>query len=160
MHCQLRGCSLNKHLPTSELNLKPYMREFRSCCSELAELRDFIKSTLKNYYLSDALTNDIILAIDEAVTNIITHGYDDCDESSLKVGLNITGNKLVVDIVDYGKAFDISDHPELDIEAHNSSYTKGGLGIHLIKNLVDSIEYSSNMNGRTVNTLTLSKKLN
>jgi serine/threonine-protein kinase RsbW len=95
---------------------------------------------------ADVLFN-VNLALDEVVTNIIRHGYDD-DRSERRIGvvLELAGNTLLVTVTDDGKPFDPLQIPPVDVEAAIEHRPIGGLGIHLVRSLMDSLEYRRDTN--------------
>lgn len=150
---------MNRTLHSDTLSLRPFHKEFKSCLSELAGLRSFIATTLENFLLAKAIKDDVTIAIDEAFTNIIKHGTEDCEEQVIKLGLIIEGDSLRISLIDRGKTFDINSHPELNLKEHVCSYHKGGLGIHLIRQFVDEIKYNPSTIQNGENELLLIKKL-
>lgn len=138
---------------------KIFLKEFKSCCSELSNIREFVRKSFDSFSIQPDIAEDVIIAIDEAITNIIKHGYQDCNQSVVKIGMSIEGNYLKTVIKDNGKTFDITRHPDLKPEVHLQEMKKGGLGVHIIKEFIDVIQYSTSTNGRVENTLVLKKKL-
>jgi len=156
---KIQGESLNRYLPNEAIASGPYHMEFDSNRSELAKLRNFVRTSLDTYLLPSKITEDFVVAIDEACTNIIRHGYDDNDGYKLSIALSIIGQNLQIVINDYGKSFDINSYPEVDVITHVSSLKKGGLGIHMIREFVDEIHYQPAINSQTPNQLILTKHL-
>ena len=99
---------------------------------------------------------DVKLSIEEMVVNTIYYGYADEKAHTIEVRLDLRGDQLKVRIIDDGKAFDPRDAKEPDTTAALKDRQLGGLGVHLVKNLMDHIEYRREA-GR--NRLTLTKNL-
>jgi serine/threonine-protein kinase RsbW len=119
----------------------------------------FVRKSFESYSVHSDITEDVIMAIDEAITNIIRHGYEDCNQSIVRISMSIEDNYLKAVIKDNGKTFDITRHPDLKPEKHLKEMKKGGLGVHIIKEFIDVIDYSTSTNGKVENTLILKKKL-
>ncbi|MFA4838239.1 MAG: ATP-binding protein [Candidatus Neomarinimicrobiota bacterium] len=95
------------------------------------------------------------LALDEILTNIISYGYRDKDEHIIDIHLSLQAGALALEIIDDSVPFDPSDAPVPDVNQPLEERKIGGLGIYLVKNLMDEVEYKSD-NG--TNRLTLKKK--
>jgi serine/threonine-protein kinase RsbW len=99
---------------------------------------------------------DVQLAVDEACTNIITHGYADMDPGSVILDLELDTEKLIVSLTDFGRSFEPGNVPVPDIDMPIEEREIGGFGLFFIHQSVDEVEYQANEDG---NTLTLTKYL-
>ncbi len=83
------------------------------------------------------------MVLDELVTNIIDYGYADFDEHPIDVSLSMDGDVLTIKVEDDAEPFNIlkAPEPELDVPLEDRDRPIGGMGIHLIKNMVHGIEY-------------------
>jgi anti-sigma regulatory factor (Ser/Thr protein kinase) len=79
----------------------------------------------------------IILAVDEACSNIIKHSYMNDPKGKIDISIEIHGKELKIHITDYGKQCDIRQMQSRDIE----DIRPGGLGIYIINQVMDSVEY-------------------
>ncbi len=89
--------------------------------------------------------DDVGLAIDEACTNVITHSMGDSQKGNIKVVYKLDSDKLTIVIVDEGEKgqkFSLEDLSPVDKEEYLKTLTKGGLGIHIIKKIMDKVEYT------------------
>ncbi len=106
------------------------------------------------------LPSDVVfavkLAVEELLTNTVSYGYSDLEEHTIEVRLDLRDDQLNVRITDDAIAFDPRDAKEPDTTTALKDRTVGGLGIHLVKNLMDYIEYRRE--GER-NHLTLTKNL-
>jgi serine/threonine-protein kinase RsbW len=102
------------------------------------------------------ILNDLIVALDEALDNIISYGYEPGERSEIMVRLASATGEIVVEIEDAGRPFDPLQAPTPDLSGSLRERKVGGLGIHFIKNLVDEVTYDR-IAGR--NRLRLSKRL-
>jgi len=81
------------------------------------------------------------LALDEVVTNVVRHGFEDATGQELSAVLTVSGGELTTVVTDGGRAFNPLDAPPPDLTAPLSERTLGGLGIHLVRSLMDNVEY-------------------
>lgn len=98
----------------------------------------------------------IRLAVDEVCSNIIEHGYPNGGRGSIELIAESGGREVTIVIVDTGRPFRPEDAPEPDLEAGWEQRPVGGLGWHLIRQMVDDVRYESGPDG---NRLTLVKLL-
>lgn len=100
----------------------------------------------------------IELACDEAATNIIQHAYGGEGNGSLTVGWQQTDNDFVITLFDQGKSFDPMSVPvpEMSADIPIEEVSVGGLGIHFMRTIMDTVAYEFNPAG---NTLTMTKRL-
>ena len=108
----------------------------------------------------DELNMPINLALEEAVSNVMLYAYPDQTDGKVFVeyvrSQNDDGEEMVFTISDNGIAFDPTQRPEVDITLSAEDRAIGGLGIHLVRQLMDTIYYERKENK---NILTLIKKL-
>ena len=105
--------------------------------------------------LDPQLAYAVNLSVDEILTNTITHGYDDEESHRIEVIVRVEGQTLVVVIVDDSEAFDPSRAPQPDVEASLESGDLEGLGLFLVHQMMDRVEYRR-VDGCNVVTLTRS----
>src|ERR1700756_26459 len=86
-----------------------------------------------------AIVNDLNVALDEALNNIIAYGYEPGERSDIMVRLTSAAGEIVVEIEDVGRPFDPLQAPAPDLSGSLRERNVGGLGIHFIKNLVDEV---------------------
>ncbi len=91
-------------------------------------------------------------AIDEAVTNTIDYGWPDGGDHEVTIALTIGANMIEAVISDNGVAFNPLRMPPPDLEADIDMRPIGGLGVHLVKSLMDSVDYRHE-GGRNVLTM-------
>ncbi|NDV20762.1 SpoIIE family protein phosphatase [Pseudodesulfovibrio sp. JC047] len=96
----------------------------------------------------------LTLVLDELITNIIQYGYTDFDEHPIDVSLSMDGDMITIQVEDDSEPFNILEapEPELDVPLDERDRQIGGMGIHLIKNMVNDINYGRK-NGKNVLTL-------
>jgi anti-sigma regulatory factor (Ser/Thr protein kinase) len=81
------------------------------------------------------------LSLEEILTNIIRYGYDDNDEHIIHVRLNLYQGQTYIEVEDDGKPFNPLEVEPPDIHIPLDERPIGGLGIHLVKNHMDSLQY-------------------
>ena len=81
------------------------------------------------------------MALDEALTNVVLYAYPKDCRGTVGIHLSRDGNTITAEIVDHGKPFDPTAHPAPDITLPIEQRPIGGLGIHLVRNLVTSLRY-------------------
>jgi anti-sigma regulatory factor (Ser/Thr protein kinase) len=85
----------------------------------------------------------LALALDEAVTNVIGHAFaEQMPPYRIAVELDVAGPSLVATVIDNGRAFDPSVMAAPDISLPLAERDPGGLGVLLIRRMVDRVEYS------------------
>lgn len=130
--------------------------EIAADLDNLKKVRDFIEETTQLTGLADEITGELLLAVDEAVTNIIVHG---CPEGGCAIELEVQGDpgSCIIRIRDDAPLFDPTTmrEPDLDIPPLERDVS-GGFGVYLFKHLVDQTSYRITPDGR--NELTLLKR--
>jgi serine/threonine-protein kinase RsbW len=122
----------------------------------LPEARAFIRSACQDLHIANETSYDILLAVDEALSNIIEHGYAGLEHGPITVAWRKEAQRLIVEITDSGHAFEPVQPEQPDIEAKLLDGRLGGLGLYLIYNIMDKISYQTTAVG---NTLTMIKEL-
>ncbi|MCX6174444.1 MAG: ATP-binding protein [Ignavibacteriales bacterium] len=115
----------------------------KSTTDNLAVIRDFIKSAANHCGFSEDTTGKIILAVDEACTNIIKHAYKNSPEGNIIIKIKFSDPKFSVSITDEGSHFDPNTVPEPNLREYYKEKRVGGLGMFLIKKLMDEVNYST-----------------
>lgn len=133
--------------------------KYKVGCSieNLKGVRDFVRVSLSKHGVSDLDISEVVLAIDEMCSNLMIHAHH-CNPDEM-FELHVIADKgepLVFEIIDDGSVFDINrfHEPELGNIIHEKR--KGGLGIRLVKSIMDRIEYEQ-ADGK--NICRLSKKV-
>ena len=96
------------------------------------------------------------LALDEVVTNVVLHGFDDCAGQEVVVQMETAEAELRSVVVDGGREFDPMNAPLPDLTAALNERALGGLGIHLVRSLMDRVEYRRE---NAKNVLTMRKRI-
>lgn len=124
--------------------------------SELPKLAEEIEKLANKWELSQTLAMNINLVIEEAVTNIIFYAFAEGEKHEINITVSVNNNKLVIIITDNGIPFDPLTHQKPDITLPAEERTVGGLGIFLMRQIMDKMHYTRNKNQ---NILTLTKSI-
>ena len=137
---------------------KVIIEEFRvpATNDSLKLLRNFVAKTGKKHRFSDKVINAFKLAVDEASTNIIRHSYRD-RRGDITIRAIIKKDSFTVSLIDQGRYFDPTNVKNPDLKRYVAIGKKGGLGIFMIRKLVDDIAYHRTEEG---NELRLTKNKN
>jgi anti-sigma regulatory factor (Ser/Thr protein kinase) len=126
---------------------------------ELARVVELLESFAAQHGVPPELVMELNVVLDEMLTNTMFHGLDEGqDPASLRIDLAfaVRDGSFEIRIEDNGRAFDPLQAPEVDLDADLDERRVGGLGIHLVRNLMDHLEYAR-AGGR--NRLVMSKRL-
>lgn len=121
--------------------------KYKVGCSieNLKGVRDFIRGALKDHGVADLQISEMVLALDEMCSNLMIHSHHCNPEELFELHIEVEkDNPVIFEIIDDGNAFDINQfiEPELGNLVHEKR--KGGLGIRLVKSIMDKIEYQQN----------------
>jgi len=108
----------------------------------LKDIRSFVWKALVNHGLSEMDISTMVLAIDEICANLIIHSHQ-CDPAEfIKININVIKNEgIEFSIYDHGTGFDISKYDEPSIDDLIKTKRKGGIGLILVKKIMDKIEF-------------------
>jgi len=123
----------------------------------LDEIRDFVGNIARDGGFGDKDIYNIQLATDEAASNIIEHAYEGVNDGLFELSCGMQGNAIRIILVDHGEPFDPSVVPTPDLKADLSERKIGGLGIFLMRKLMDEVHYDSRPEQNS-NTLTMIKR--
>lgn len=112
--------------------------ELNASSEVLPPFRKELRQILTQAGWEKKTTEGILLAVDEALTNIIRHAYQG-KPGKMTVCVTATGNKIEITMEDRGKKFDPTQVPPPELPRHKP----GGLGIHFIKTIMDQMIYDS-----------------
>ena len=119
----------------------------------LRVLRKFVTRFGAKYGFTSAELYAFKSAVDEACTNIIEHGYE-YQDGTITLRAVFNNNRLTIELMDNGKSFDFDGVTNPDLEDYVKIRKRGGLGIFIIRRLLDEVDYQSTANG---NILRLTK---
>jgi len=120
---------------------KAYAFELKNDQSELEHLCHKCEELGKSVGLSDKSIFEMNLALDELFTNIISYGFQDHQEHIIKIKITVDDHYLLMRIEDDGIPFNPLESETPDLQCDLEKCQIGGLGIHLIKKMMDDVQY-------------------
>jgi anti-sigma regulatory factor (Ser/Thr protein kinase) len=135
---------------------KELLIKIKNNISEVTHLGAILEEFGETNDISIDLIRKFNLALDEILTNIISYGYEDNNEHIISVDLIKSSDTLTAIIEDDAKIFNPLQVPEPDTSLQVEEREIGGLGIHIVKKIMDSVEYEANGNK---NIIKIQKKL-
>ena len=132
---------------------KEYHLTLSNDIHQITLLEGFIDKMAEENDLDPSLAMSLNLALEEAVTNAIMYAYPQGTEGKVELGAVVeAGHRLTFTLADKGKPFDPTKVPEADISASLEERKIGGLGIHLVRSIMDSVSYKR-LEGKNVLTM-------
>lgn len=126
---------------------------FNAEVNELQNVQSFVIETLSDLHLEMKLQNQLNIVIEELFVNIANYAYENGGEVEIKVEAKM--NEISITFIDSGMKFDPLEIDDPNIDAKAEERRIGGLGIFMVKNMMDDIKYKFENNQ---NILTIVKK--
>jgi serine/threonine-protein kinase RsbW len=105
----------------------------------LKGVRDFIRKALKDNGVPDLQISELVLALDEMCSNLMIHSHQCNPEELFEINIILKrGEPVIFEIIDDGNTFDINQFAEPDLGNLVHEKRKGGLGIRLVKSIMDT----------------------
>ena len=124
--------------------------------SEISKLATFVEELNEELNLTPELNFNLNLVLEEAVSNVILYAYGKEVQKEITLLANMSNNNLIFVLTDSGKEFDPTKVPDADVTLSAEEREIGGLGIFLIRQIMDMVEYQR-IDGK--NVLTMQKQL-
>ena len=121
----------------------------------LVVIRRFVKERTQALHTKPSAIDDVVLAVDEAATNIMIHGYQS-EAGQIEIEIQPEESSLIIRLRDQAPVFDPSHVPEPDLTLPFDQRPLGGLGVFLIRHFMDQVIYHPTPGGG--NELTLIKE--
>jgi sigma-B regulation protein RsbU (phosphoserine phosphatase) len=125
----------------------------KSRMPEIAAVNEKFEAFAEEFGIPATVAMKFNVIFDELLNNIVTYAYRDDDEHDIEVRMKLVGKRLTVTITDDGVPFNPLSEEAPDIAAPLEEREIGGLGIHLVRNLIDDVTYQRQI-GKNVMTLT------
>ena len=122
--------------------------------SEIDKVSQLFNNFITDHQIPGNIGKALDLALDEILNNIINYGYEDETNHEIDISIILSDNQFIVKIEDDGLKFNPLDVPEADTASSIEARPIGGLGIHLVRNVLDDVYYSFENNK---NCITLKK---
>ena len=136
-------------MPTLSITLSNHV-------SELERLHQALWKFGKEQQLPNNLINTMNLALEEIVTNVIAHGYEDKGAHVIIICCSVRDGQVMAEVEDDGQPFNPLEYPDPDISTPLDDRSVGGLGIYLVRNVMDALDYNY-LGGK--NRITLKKRI-
>lgn len=125
-------------------------KDFGNSLSELDALTEVLEQFGKSHHLPAETVGALNLALDELFTNVVQHGYRADQNGKITLRLEMDGNAVLATLQDQAPPYNPFDAPEPDIESPLQSRPIGGLGVFLVKKLMDHWEYHREKENNTI----------
>jgi serine/threonine-protein kinase RsbW len=107
----------------------------------LATVRDVTRRMAELAGFDASQAEQLALAVDEASANVIEHAYRGAEDRAFDVRYWDAGGELRIDVIDDGATVDPRAVPKVDLERYASERRTGGLGVHLMGRIMDSVTF-------------------
>ena len=124
--------------------------------AEISRLALFVDEVGEEFSLAPDIVFNLNLVLEEAVVNVINYAYPKEDHESIYLSARMHEGSIILVLTDTGKEFDPTAAPEADVTLSADDRQIGGLGIFLIRQIMNEVKYER-IEGK--NVLTLEKKL-
>ncbi|MBV9016460.1 MAG: ATP-binding protein [Alphaproteobacteria bacterium] len=109
----------------------------------ISPLLDWVEERCREAGIPGELSFKFVLAIEEAATNVVSYAFTEMPPPphQLRVRLDIDSERCIAELIDNGRPFDPSAAPPPDLAGSLDERDPGGLGIHLLRQMADRVEY-------------------
>ncbi len=136
--------------------MKQYTLTLHNDVQEIPRLATFIEEIAENHAIDMATSMNLNLAMEEAVVNVMNYAYPKESVNNIDITAEVDDEEIAFSIADSGIPFDPTQKGEPDLTLDAEDRPIGGLGIHLVRQLMDTLDYRYE-NGH--NILTLKKRI-
>lgn len=129
--------------------------------ANLRLIREFVSGVANEAEFDEEEICQIELAVDEACSNVVKHAYSldkEKKDHSIEIEIQFDEKEFSVKVLDRGQGFDPSQLPQTNMKSYLEKFQVGGLGIRLMKSLMDQVEYSIKPGRKNQVTLTKYRK--
>jgi serine/threonine-protein kinase RsbW len=123
---------------------------------EIRRAADFLDGFLAQHSVPDAVAKELHVIVDEVLSNVIRHGYEDDRPREIGLALARSAHEITLEVDDDGRPFDPTTAPAQPSRARRGKVTPGGLGLVFVRELSDSVSYRRD---GTRNRLTIRRRL-
>jgi serine/threonine-protein kinase RsbW len=117
------------------------MLSFPSQTTFLSLVREVTKKMAESAGFADGTADRVALAVDEATTNVIEHAYHGSGDREIELRIEDQGPEFRVEVIDSGTMVDPRTVPRVDLGRYVSERRTGGLGVHLMEKIMDSVTF-------------------
>lgn len=126
-----------------------YQLKIPSKTDNLELIRMFVSTIASKVGFNEDDVNKIELAVDEGCANVVKHAYNRDSHNPIDLVIELDYKKITIIISDQGKGFDINQITRQDVKEYLAEMRVGGLGIYLMKALMDEVEFDSKPGEKT-----------
>lgn len=130
---------------------------FKAVLENVATAIDCVAKSAREAGFDEGVLYQLQLAVDEACANVVQHAYEGMEAGDMEVSCSFDDECLIIRVRDWGRSFVPEDVPEPDVDAPLEERTLGGLGLFLIRQCMDQVEFS--FDAELGNELTMTKRL-
>ncbi|MCG8475576.1 MAG: ATP-binding protein [Cytophagales bacterium] len=127
-----------------------YKHQVNCSKEKLGDLREFVRKVLDRLEIAEFQKNELVLAIDEVCANVIIHSHQCNAKDWIQLTIKTDNPQgLVFEVIDSGKGFNISKYRTPSLEELIEQRRKGGLGLRLIRKIMDEVHYEKSTHHHT-----------
>ncbi|MEX0994879.1 MAG: ATP-binding protein [Balneolaceae bacterium] len=127
-----------------------YSIKVNASTRHLAKVRNFVEKYADKFGFDEKTVSDIRLAVDEACTNIIKHAYQFDESKDVEIKLGFKDDWICISLTDQGNTFNPESYSKPDIQKQMKLKKRGGVGVYLIRQLMDDVEYLKKDNSNEI----------
>ena len=124
----------------------------RNDTADIMLMAEFVEGLSEKYQLPMDVGFSLNLALEEAVANVMKYAYPEGETHDIVLSVKLTDNRLMFKLIDTGKPFDPTIVPDADVNLSAEDRQIGGLGIFLVRQIMDSVEYRR-IDGKNILTM-------
>jgi len=125
---------------------------------ELHRIREVVEREAAAFGFDRETAFRLALAVDEACTNIIRHSYGNSPTHLFDLEIATDGARFIVVLTDHGKSFDPAHLPSVDMKRYLEQFKRGGLGVHLMRLVMDDVNYAARGTGNQLRMVKLKER--
>lgn len=126
---------------------KPKLLRVAAERANLEAVNAFVRDAAVQAGLDTRAVLQVELALDEAFSNVLDHAYGASESGDLEVRWSVEEGAFVLVLCDWGQTFDPAAVPQPNLEATLEERALGGLGLHFMRSLMDSVDYEFRRDG-------------
>jgi serine/threonine-protein kinase RsbW len=135
---------MDDHTVASRRDSSQHFNSFRvkALLENVPLAMDCVTRWVKALGLDDHALYEIQLAVDEACANVVHHAYQGVEPGDMEIACSVNDQILTIQVRDWGRGFNPCDVSEPDVDAPLAERTLGGLGLFLLKQIMDSVQFT------------------
>jgi serine/threonine-protein kinase RsbW len=113
----------------------------RSSLDDLSRVQEEVQAFCASHNVPAEALHDVRIVLDEVLSNIIRHGYSEA-EGEIVVKAGVSAERLTLEVRDRARPFNPLEAPEPDLHVDFADRPAGGVGIYIVRRLMDSVQYT------------------